>query len=400
MIAINSLKTVLMALLMSQPALVFAQSMPGQWVGDLYLVIGNDFPFKSHFVDDKNHVSSTIPNIASAVDFPIPYNYLKYAVNLYWRNDALYTLAFGAKEKNEDGSEFSRYTIAKWEDDKWHFLGDFKTDTNEILKAIPCDNDRFIVISKRKDLIDNNRIDRSPFHRMSKHPSKTEIRLDTSIGYGSVMDDLKKYMSEPTCFELAYNSKVIVTDDYAILVNCKTGLYWIFSLEKATLKYSGTIFKKLTPEMIAKGGFTDAILCANPVKDGTVLLSAQEEAAFMTGIGDAQKEIKQMLDDNPDLSPADALRIWNERIKDLAVTNPLLVWYRIYPENGKVEKLSPWPLGAAPIRDGKTDIWRPLSDGSVRMGLLNPIVDDDQKGKNEKPSASDKLQPTVPKSLK
>jgi len=388
MSVLNSLKTVLMVLsLFSQSALLLAQ---GQWVGDLYLVSGEELPPKVYLVDENNHVDSVIPNVVSASNFPIPREYHPIAPLAYWRNDALYTIAYGVlAEKNEDGKKFRRYTFAKWENNEWHFLGDFKlTDTKEIelLKAIPCDNDRFIVISENVDLINNKRADKSPFHKMSRHPSKNEIRLDASIDYGSVMDDLQLYRSD--CFELANYSDVLVTKDYAVLVNYSTGLFWIFSLEKATLKFSGTIFKQLTPEMIAKGGFPNAILCANPEKDGTILLSAQEEAAFMTETGHTEVDW-EYINNKPDLQVADIRKVFDDlekEKKELAKKNPLLVWYRIYPENGKVEKLSPFPNGAASLRDGESDMWRPMPDGSVRMGPL-VIADDNTQQKNKEPSA-------------
>lgn len=40
----------------------------------------------------------------------------------------------------------------------------------------------------------------------------------------------------------------------------------------------------MTPEMIAKNGFYDAILCVNPEKDGTILISARDENEFVSDL--------------------------------------------------------------------------------------------------------------------
>ncbi|MDR2697562.1 MAG: hypothetical protein LBB40_03705 [Holophagales bacterium] len=357
--------------LLSISVLAFAQSEPGQWINELYLV--EIFPEGSAvsrtfvFVDEKDNICLKIMNVGKSTDFPVAYTHRLYSFSSYWHNDALYSLASGLDEKNQNGSLFKRWTFAKWQDDKWHFLGDYKTGTKQILTAIPCDNDRFIVISNKTDLTNDNRSERSPFHIMSATSDKKEIRLNSSIDYGQ--DDLKNYMSHPNFFKLASLSYIIMTDKYATLLNRKTGLYWIFSLEKASLVKSGNIFKSVTPEMIAKGGFPDPILCVNPEKNGTILIAAQEERFFINETGDATEELNKMLEDNPFMPLEDAHKIYGRRLKELADINPFIIWYRIYPENGKVERLIEPPEGGTDLRDGgKNDRWRPMPDGSVQMG--------------------------------
>jgi hypothetical protein len=79
-------------------------------------------------------------------------------------------------------------------------------------------------------------------------------------------------------------------------------------------------------------------------------------------------------ENNPFLSTEDALKIFELRLKELAKLNPFIVWYRIYPENGKVEKLSSAPEGGAYFRNGwENDVWRPMPDGSVKMGCQKPL---------------------------
>ncbi len=210
---------------------------------------------------------------------------------------------------------------------------------------------------------------------MSLSPEKKELRLNAAIDHG--VDDLRNHMSNPDCFGMAFSSAIAMTDDYAVVVNCDTGLYWIFSLEKASLKHVGNIFKNVTPEMIVKGAFPNAILRVHPEKNGTVLISAQEESAFLTENGDAVKEAQELFDKNPDLSPEDVKTTIETRQKELSNRSPLLVWYRIDPERGKVEKLGVPPIGAAYVREGtKTDYWRPMPDSSVRMGPLDSFLED------------------------
>jgi hypothetical protein len=198
--------------------------------------------------------------------------------------------------------------------------------------------------------------------------SNHEIKLDDTIYHGQ--DELRGYMSEPEVFRLAFYSNKIKTNTHAVLINKATGLYWVFSLEKATLVRAGNIFSQVTPEMIVKGGFPKAVLCANPEIGGTVLVAAQDEAYFMTEKSNVDKEIIELQKNSPGpISMADLARFVQGREEEISRANPYIVWYRIYPENGKVEKLSSPPEGGTLLRDGATnDVWRPMPDGTVLMG--------------------------------
>jgi hypothetical protein len=232
-------------------------------------------------IDEKNAIHKVIPPVSKAgADFPIDPKFLSDGPYSYWHDGALYTLAHGVNVRAKDNSVYRPHTYAKWEDGEWHLLGSYKTGANEYLNAIPCDNDQVIVISSETDLVDNNRTDRSPFARFTLDPNGKELRRGTSIAHGQ--DELQKHMSNPDCFKLAYWSKVVITDGYATLINGNTGLYWVFSTEKATLVKAGNIFKKVTSEMIAKGGFSGVVMATHPEKDGTVLIPAQEEDFFVT----------------------------------------------------------------------------------------------------------------------
>lgn len=251
------------------------------------------------------------------------------------------------------------------------------------MSAIPCDNNRFIVISNT-----NMTDDLTPFVRMSISDNK-EARIMSPIDHGQ--DEIREFMSQVECFGLAYSSKKIITGNHATLINNKTGLYWIFSLETASLKKAGNIFRNLKPEQIAKGGFFDAILCAHPEKDGTILISAQQEEAFATA-SDILVEYRDLAQrhnvgaPNATMSVAELLGIYNRRRQELAEQQPWIEWYRIYPETGKVEKLSLPPEGAAIDRDGgKNDLWRPMLDGSVKMGPLTLDQSHSDKNKSAEP---------------
>jgi len=167
-------------------------------------------------------------------------------------------------------------------------------------------------------------------------------------------------------------SKVIMTDEYAVLIQERTGLYWILSLEKASLVKTGNIFKKVTPEMIAKGGFPEPILCVNPEKSGTILLSSIEEEYFLTEPDDVDREMYELKQNNPNISHQEWMATYIRRLDEVRARNPYVIWYRIYPESGKIEKLYEPPEGGTFIKEmGKSDYWRPLQDGSVRMGVLD-----------------------------
>ena len=350
-----------------------------RWVDDLYFVFYGGLGSHGIFLIDENDFTKrAVPSLTSdSIDFPIPHEFRSRTPGAMWHNDGVFMLGIGAFEKNEDGTEFRRNIFAEWKEDKsWQYIGSYKTDRGVSFKAIPCDGGRFIGISTTRDLTGNTSVTRSPFYRMSIVSGKEEIRLDSSIYLG--MDELQEFMLDNTCFDLAFFNTPVMTDSHATLINTKTGLYWVFSLEKATLVKAGKIFgddKKMTPEMIAKGGFTNAVLWAAPEKAGTVLVSTLMVADF-TGMRDADREFDEMMKkyigrpaaEMPSMQEIAAIDRRN--MKEIAEQNPFIEWYRIYPENGKVEKIFP-PEGAALDREGgKNNLWRPLPDGSVRMGQI------------------------------
>ena len=408
---------------------VFAQSEPGRWVGDLYLTthyITNQSNFWSDleedeiseaalveyeeklvFIDENNVVREIIPSILISRNLPVPNRYF---ASLFsgdaWSCGALYKWGSSDAQQRDDGTRLTRWSLAKWfapEEEgerEWHYLGEYITDNRELLRFIPCENDRFIVVSLRGDLTGNNNSDRTPFARMSLDRNKKEFRLDFPIAHRQ--DELQKYILDQDIFGLAWVSNVVLTDKHATLLNSSTGLYWIFSLENASLVKAGNIFNRVTPEMIAKGGFLRAVLCVNPEKEGTILVAAQDEAFLVSEtLPDPFKEhnelLRQLYNQVPKLSVEEynakvvELRsILDERLEELKERNPYIVWYRLDPETGRVEKLPAPPEGGTNLRDGgKNDVWRPMPDGSVRMGHFelnlvekpehNPIIEDASK---------------------
>jgi hypothetical protein len=297
-------------------------------------------------------------------------------------------MASGYYAREKDGLLSKRYTFAKWQEKKWHYLGQFKhvlpahVEYSE-LRAFPCDNDKFIVVSRTHDLASDKGSSPSPFAVLSIRPNTKEAVVDRSLYHG--IDELKDYMSDQKFFGLACNASFIVTGKYATIINELTGLYWCFSLEKAALTKAGCIFKGIRPDemlkTISKGGFSMAVLCANPEKDGTVLVSASEEAALRGEVGDKWDEIRQMMEENSNLSQAEAEKLFLKHQEALAKRNPWVVWYRIYPENGRIEKLPQPPIGGANKKKGTlanlmalgtANDWRPMPDGSVVLGEVKP----------------------------
>jgi hypothetical protein len=392
---------VLMIIFLLTCVSVSAQNV-GQWVGDNYLTDDTTAPGDGAscgkiFLDADGNILKKIPSITEIVEFPIPLANRNHAYWSYWRNGSLYTLARGSNRK-----AFTGHIFAKWNENdtkeggskdqmggtvidsttegNWHFLGVYKPDVSTALRAIPCDNDKFIALSSEY-LTNNNDQNKSTFYRMSLHPSKKEIRLDDSIVLSN-MGELQQYVVSPDFVDLLYLSEIVMTENHAVFINRNTGLYWIFSLEKASFVTSGMIFKKLTPEQILSGGFTNAILCVQPEKEGTVLVAAQDEAAFTTETGDALKEINKMLEENPNMSMGKAAKIFKARSEELANRNPYIIWYRLYPENGKVEKMVFPPDGGSLLRDeGKNDFFRPMPDGSVQHGTIK--IKEPEKAKPE-----------------
>jgi len=373
------LSTIFQICLLLAGTVAFTQDSPGQWVGDLYHVscYTNSFKRSSALIDENNKIHKIIPDIKLEKDFfkqkrESFFNYPN------WYNAALYVTDLGSMEKNKDKSGFERWTFAKYQNDKWHSLGYYKMESGDnLLKIIPCDNDRFIVIFLRNKGMDpKSRSKMTPFHLMSLHPDKTEFSIDESIDHGQ--EALR--IARPNYFELAYKSDIIMTDRHATLLSKDTGLYWIFSLENASLLKAGNIFKEETAKMIGEGGFTNSpILCANPEKQGTLLIAAQEEAFFTTETRNFWQEYNKLINIEPyrRMSDEDVMeKLYVPMHREFVNRSPFIVWYRLNPETGEVEKLKEPPVGGSNLRDeGKNDIWRPMPDGSVSTApILNTIT--------------------------
>jgi len=360
-----------------------AQSFVGQWHGDLYSVIlTSEMPPQVAQIDARNTIRKIIPHVSKAGSgFPIKPKFLATGIYSYWRNDALYTLVHGSSEREGNGPFHRRHTYAKWEDDEWHFLGSYMAAQDVKLKAIPCDNDSLIVISSDIDLVDNKREDRSPFAKMSFGPGQSELRLGASIGHGQ--EELQNHMSNPNCFNLASSSSIVMTDKHAAVISYGTGLYWVFSLEDAALVKAGNIFKMVTPEMIAKGGFVSAILLAQPEKAGTVLIAAQEEEFLIINNSDpitneVYVKLAEMRPNDPDMTQEKYIKELKERVREQRTKGPFIAWYRLHPEDGSVEKLEDPPRrGAKTRRNGHS--WRPMPDGSVRMEVTERVIYENQQ---------------------
>jgi hypothetical protein len=355
-------------------------SSPGQWVGDSFLVFDTRGG-AAYMLDGNNTIKERIPYVTETTDSPI-LSALRSRRPIGWHNDGLYGVA-GADEKAVDGSLFRRFTFEKWQNKgpgegwEWDVVGSYKSTDGNLFKFIPCDNDLFIAVSAMTDINGNTGQDITPFARMSLNPANKEIRVISSIGHGQ--DELREHMSNPEYFRLAYFAWTIITDSHAILLNYSNGLYWVFSLENASLVKTGNIFKIMTPELMVKGGGYGgiAVLSAHPEKDGTVLISAREEAALSAEI-DSQKEMLEFEKlhkwGQPDQTITNSeFRDFQDRLKNKVVgQNRWIEWYRLYPESGKAEKIMN-PEGAAIDREGgKNDPWRPMPDGSVKMGTLTP----------------------------
>jgi hypothetical protein len=384
----------------------FAQ--PKQWVDDLLLVESHT-PSSLFFIDENNTIKRKIPFITDLPDFETRRSLHETSG---WRNDGLYAAVRGVFEKNADGFHFVRWAFTKWQDGEWDILGFFKLmddPGNQFLaanplKIIPCDNDRFIVISRFTDLSGNSEPKATPFTRVKLSPATKEIKIEASIDHGmdelveriSNVDDFGEYLSNMNFFGLVYDCNVFITGNHATLID-KKGLYWIFSLEKATLVKSGNIFKSMTPEKFIKARevFAGLILASNPENDGSILISAREEAMIDVEI-DLQKELdfSKFLESLPSHlyhfsgeaynNDKDYRDLFNKysnefgafaarRRKETNDMHPWVEWYRIYPESGKIEKILN-PEGAAIELDGREyHTWRPMPDGSVKMGPVELV---------------------------
>lgn len=382
-----SLRYSILYLLRNVLVLVYGLSAPaqilgiqGQWVDDLFIFHSPLLMGPTFLLDDNDNVKKEIPFIANLTDFDLPVELRRLAIQpASYYNDGIYSVVFGGfEEESPNGTRFRRFSLVNYQNDEWQYIGSYKAEHKEdkkgwlLMAILQCDDDRFIAVSN-EDLGGNLDSRKTPFARLALNREKKEFRFVSSIDHGQ--NDLRAFMSDNNniCFSYAFSSRFLLTKNYATLLNYKTGLYWIFSLEKATLVRAGNIFSMMEPEMLKEGGFDKAVLCANPEKDGSVLISAQSEKQFRAE-SEYKKEIDELMNKhnigkpNATMTPQEFTKIFFEHNREVAYINPEIVWYRLYPENGKVEKLAMPPVGAAVDRDlGKNDYWRPMSDGSVKM---------------------------------
>ena len=432
-----------------------AQSV--QWVGGQYLVTvipGRKLVNQtSVLVDSEGIVHKTIPNLSAAnishtnnsqsdVATYIIWNPLSPSL-ISWHNGAFYAIASGsgtyslpsntmhvpayysdifktdnsdwllrplAEKQNdsyyirEDGSKYHRWFFAKQEfspdndgsgdNTGWQYLGHFDTMSDEVaLRAIPCNDDRFIVFSSRRDLYDNNRPNRSPFVRISPPSNnKNEFRMVSSIDHG--LDDFREYMSDEQIIWQAYMGTgcSAMTNEYAIIINPYSGLYWVFSKEKASLVKAGCLFKKSTFERLIKGGHGRVVHLANPQKDGTVLVSADDEDFLLTA-DNLSKEFMDLQQSGYFESNDNAAKWYAERQRERDLDKRYITWYCIYPENGKLEKLPIPPEGGMLSKEEEAwKVWFPMSDGSVKhdaalIANIQEKVEEKLAGKNQEEDA-------------
>jgi hypothetical protein len=383
-----------------------AQSFSGQWVGDLYsayVIRGSDLAYV--LIDEDDRIREEIPRIRPK-DFP-PERLLQDSRTPFWHGGAMYQV-FSSDyfDRESEGGAYS-WSFFKWEEGEWRVLGRYAAEPAMPgytgMNAIPCDGGRFILVSYVPPEADSAG-GWQPFCVASFPEGSESLRLDYAIDHGQ--DALRRHVSGQFRTHLELFGYTAVTDSHAVVVHPYTGLFWVFSLEKAKLTKAGGIFKKVTPEMIANGGFTGAVQCVNPERQGTVLVAAQDEDYFIRN-GDYWKEYVEAriarLDDweksrdarDDESNDADAvarsLKEWEEafnviskevteemrpRRKMLLENSPHIVWYRIHPENGRVERLLEPPEGGAALRgDDGWDNWesnefRPMPDGSVKMGWV------------------------------
>jgi len=398
------------ALLLASGTLALAQDSPGQWVGDKYFVSvqsgsGKDATRLKYFIDEKNNVADLKNYGGQMFSFWLDDGY----------ENALYSTTTGLRKTKEDLLCEAFYYL-KWQDDKWDIIGEYYSpeifaDREDYGKkgggglafsrAFPCENNRLIVVTWSKDMVDNNRPirDRSPFAVMKLNPDKKVLQVERSIDYG--IDDLKEHLSEAKVFSNPANAEYMVAGKYGVIINRVSGLFWCFNLEKASLVKAGSVFKNIEPKeilsAIRKGGFTMAVFCCNPEKEGTVLISAMEEAALKNGAGDKWDDLRETMDKNSDLTEKEREKLFLEQQKKIDQYSRWVVWYRLHPENGRIEKLDVPPIGASVAKAGffsklmnlknfwRVNEWRPMPDGSVKMGMLNPKAPEEKsKKENDK----------------
>jgi hypothetical protein len=214
----------------------------------------------------------------------------------------------------------------------------------------------------------------------------------------SNVDDFGETLPDMNFFSLVYNCNVLITGDHATLIDRK-GLYWVFSLEKASLVKSGNIFKSMTSEKIVKAKLgVGLVLTSNPEKDGSILISSREEAMIDVEI-DLSNELdfrkfmesvsisfsSQDFENDKDYRDlflkhiGEYHKLLDRRRKEINEQFPWIEWYRIYPESGKVEKVLNPEGSAIELDGGKNTYWRPMPDGTVKMGPVELVEQEKPK---------------------
>ena len=98
-----------------------ADRFPGQWVGDLFAV-GNRLSMGGvYLVCEDNVIREAIPALNETEEFPVPREVRGGTASVGWHGSSLYALAypFLVALEDPDGTRFTSFTFAKWQDGEW-----------------------------------------------------------------------------------------------------------------------------------------------------------------------------------------------------------------------------------------------------------------------------------------
>lgn len=337
---------------------LFAQD-PGQWVAKGFLFpTGDPLHPTGTILDGKNRILEQLPS-------------LKAQANAGLALPARPFHALGAFHQGllsrgkETGRVVSR--LYRLERDQWQLEAelDYPKDRG-LLRLLPCGENRYLGISTR-DL-------REPLPSSGGSPfSLLHRNADNTLQVGSVID--------PKCSELAKGGspygraglgKLVFTDHHATLMDLDSGLYWIFRLDKAQLAHHGRLYAKVSDQLLKADQVRKTILGIHPTPDGDLLIMARLEEVVVAGTPDPMKQAQTYLA-QPGADPDHGFRLASEGQRQLVDRNPLVKWFRLDPETGALKVLPLPPPGGSEVLEAEQGYaWRPLPDGTLKMGPVTP----------------------------
>lgn len=142
---------------------------------------------------------------------------------------------------------------------------------------------------------------------------------------------------------------VVITNSHIVITSYEYGLMWSFSIEDGKSSGICRLYTEVTDEMINKSEVLRTIINMQPLKDGCIFIAARPLAAVVEG-GKQLKRINELgnaIATGVNASnAADRYKAYVNVYQEIYSTFPEVYWYKFTPNNGRIERVNPSPVGA------------------------------------------------------